>query len=43
MLRKIDFGEILRLIEAERVTKLLGVPTIFNGMLQHPLLPGQEF
>lgn len=36
MLRKIDFGEILRLIEAERVTKLLGVPTIFNGMLQHP-------
>jgi fatty-acyl-CoA synthase len=36
MLRKIDFGEILRLIEAEKVTKLLGVPTIFNGLLQHP-------
>jgi fatty-acyl-CoA synthase len=36
MLRKVDFGEMLRLIEAERVTKLLGVPTIFNGMLQHP-------
>ena len=36
MLRKIDFGEILRLIEAEKVTKLLGVPTIFNGILQHP-------
>jgi fatty-acyl-CoA synthase len=36
MLRKIDFGEMLRLIEAEKVTKLLGVPTIFNGLLQHP-------
>jgi len=36
MLRKIDFGEILRLIEVERVTKILGVPTIFNGVLQHP-------
>jgi len=36
ILRNVDFGEILRLIEAERVTKLLGVPTIFNGMLQHP-------
>jgi len=36
MLRKMDYGELLRLIEAERVTKLLGVPTIFNGLLQHP-------
>ena len=36
MLRKIDPGEILRLIEVEKVTKLLGVPTIFNGLLQHP-------
>jgi fatty-acyl-CoA synthase len=36
MLRKIDFEEIFRLIEAEKVTKILGVPTIFNGMLQHP-------
>lgn len=35
MLRKVDFGEMLRLIEEERVTKLLGVPTIFNGLLQH--------
>ena len=34
MLRKIDYGEILRLIEAEGVTKLLGVPTIFNCLLQ---------
>ena len=36
MLRKVDFGEILRLVEKEKVTKLLGVPTIFNGMLHHP-------
>jgi fatty-acyl-CoA synthase len=36
MLRKVDFGEMLRLIEVEKITKLLGVPTIFNGMLQHP-------
>lgn len=36
MLRKVDFREMLRLIEQEKVTKLLGVPTIFNGLLQHP-------
>lgn len=36
ILRKIDFGAMLRLIEAEKVTKILGVPTIFNGLLQHP-------
>ncbi len=36
MLRKIEYGEMLRLIESEKVTKLLGVPTIFNGLLQHP-------
>lgn len=36
MLRKVDFGELLRLIEEERVTKILGVPTIFNGLLQYP-------
>ena len=36
MLRKLDFAEILRLIETEKVTKLLGVPTRFNGLLQHP-------
>jgi fatty-acyl-CoA synthase len=36
MLRKVDFGEMLRLIEQERVTKILGVPTIFNGLLHHP-------
>ena len=36
MLRKVEFGEMLRLIEEERVTKLLGVPSIFNGLLHHP-------
>jgi fatty-acyl-CoA synthase len=36
MLRKIDFGDMLRLIEGEKVTKILGVPTIFNGLLQYP-------
>lgn len=36
ILRKIEYGEMLRLIEVEKVTKLLGVPTIFNGLLQHP-------
>lgn len=36
MLRKVDFGEILRLVEEEKVTRLLGVPTIFNGILMHP-------
>jgi fatty-acyl-CoA synthase len=38
MLRKIDFEAMLRLIEAEKITKILGVPTIFNGLLQHPSL-----
>jgi fatty-acyl-CoA synthase len=38
ILRKIDFSAMLRLIEAEKVTKILGVPTIFNGLLQHPEL-----
>ncbi len=38
MLRKVDFEEMLRLIEVEKITKILGVPTIFNGLLQHPSL-----
>ncbi|MBW8011095.1 MAG: fatty acid--CoA ligase [Chloroflexi bacterium] len=36
MLRKVDYDDMLRLIEAEGVTKLLGVPTIFNGLVNHP-------
>ena len=42
ILRKIDFGEMLRLIEKESVTKLLGVPTIFNGLLGHPDLKNYD-
>lgn len=36
ILRKVDYGDMLRLIEQENITKILGVPTIFNGLLQHP-------
>ena len=36
MLRKIDPLEIFRLIQAERVTDIRGVPAIFNAMLNHP-------
>jgi fatty-acyl-CoA synthase len=36
MLRKIDPLEIFRLIQAERVTILLGVPTIYNALVNHP-------
>lgn len=36
MLRKIDPVEIFRLIQAERVTHLLGVPTIYNALINHP-------
>ncbi len=36
MLRKFDPAELLRLVEAEGVTHLLGVPTIFNAVVNHP-------
>jgi fatty-acyl-CoA synthase len=36
MLRKFDPLELFRLVETERVTHLLGVPTIFNAILNHP-------
>jgi fatty-acyl-CoA synthase len=36
ILRKMDFGKALALIEEERITKLLGVPAMFNGLLAHP-------
>jgi fatty-acyl-CoA synthase len=39
MLRKIDPLEIFRLIQAERVTLLLGVPTIYNALVNHPERP----
>jgi fatty-acyl-CoA synthase len=34
--RNVDYGEMLRLVEAEQVTRILGVPTIFNGLVNHP-------
>ncbi len=36
MLRKFDPGALLHLIEEHRVTYLLGVPTIFNALVNHP-------
>jgi fatty-acyl-CoA synthase len=36
MLRKFDPAALLRLVEAERVTHLLAVPTIFNALVNHP-------
>ncbi len=36
MLRKIDPLDIFRLIQAERVTVMLGVPTIYNTLVNHP-------
>ncbi len=36
MLRKIDPIEIFRLIQAERVTAILGVPAIYNALVNHP-------
>ena len=38
LMRKWDAGEALRLIEAERVTNLSGVPTIGRELIQHPRL-----
>ena len=36
MLRKFDPATLLRLIEEHRVSYLLGVPTIFNALVNHP-------
>lgn len=36
MLRRIDPLEIFRLIQAEHVTIILGVPTIYNALVNHP-------
>jgi fatty-acyl-CoA synthase len=35
MLRKFDPGALLRLVEQEKVTHLLGVPTIFNALINY--------
>ncbi len=36
MLRAVDYDNMLRLIEEEQVTRILGVPTIFNGLVNYP-------
>lgn len=36
MLRKFDPREVFRLIEAERVTVILGVPTVYTALVHHP-------
>jgi len=36
LLRRIDPVEILRLVQAERVTDLYAVPAIFNAIVNHP-------
>jgi acyl-CoA synthetase (AMP-forming)/AMP-acid ligase II len=36
MLRKFDPVALMTLVEQERITQLLGVPTIFNAVLNHP-------
>jgi fatty-acyl-CoA synthase len=35
MLRKFDPGALLRLVQEEKVTRLLGVPTIFNAVINY--------
>jgi fatty-acyl-CoA synthase len=42
MLRKFDPGAVLRLVAEHRVTHLLGVPTIFNAVLNSPELPKHD-
>ena len=38
MLPRFDAGEVLRLIEANRVTRLFGVPAMIRMLLDHPAL-----
>ena len=42
MLPRFDAGEVLRLIEAERVTRLFLVPTMARSILDHPSLDGRD-
>lgn len=39
MLPRFDAGEVLRLVEAHRVTRLFGVPAMIRMLLDHPDLP----
>ncbi|MEU0482581.1 AMP-binding protein [Streptosporangium sp. NPDC006013] len=36
MLRKLVPGEVLQLVEDERITHMLGIPTILGSLLKHP-------
>ncbi len=38
MLRRVDARDILRMIERERITILLGVPTVFNMLINEPTI-----
>lgn len=42
MLPRFDPGEVLRLIEAERVTRLFGVPAMVQAILDHPDLASHD-
>lgn len=42
LMRKWDAGEALRLIEAERVTSMMGVPTMGRELVHHPDLPQRD-
>ena len=42
MLPKFDAGEVLRLIEAHAVTRLLVVPTMMRAILDHPALDSTD-
>ena len=42
MLPRFDAGEVLRLIEVERVTRLFVVPTMARSILDHPTLAGRD-
>lgn len=42
MLPRFDAGEVLRLIEAHRVTRLFGVPAMLRMLLDHPSLASTD-
>jgi fatty-acyl-CoA synthase len=42
MLPRFDPAEVLRLIEAHRVTRLFAVPTMIRSLLDHPDLDGRD-
>lgn len=42
MMRKWDAGEALKVIEAEKVTRFTGVPTMIRDMLEHPTFTAKQ-